>query len=212
MKALDKLERKMGRFYIRGLMKYVVLCMAGVFVLDYLFRYQATMLLMFDRDAILRGEIWRVLTFAVLPPNYSLIWIIFSLYFYYLIGTALENQWGSRRFNLFYMIGILCNIAAGFITGYATNTYLNMSLFLAFAAMYPEFQMMLFFFLPVKIKWLALADGVLLLVSFIRGSWAVRLSLVLSLAPYLLFFGGQAYNNLRADIRRIRYHWRTRSK
>ncbi len=212
MKLLDGIERKMGRFYIRGLMKYVVLCMTGVFILDYLFRQQASMLLMFDRAAILRGEIWRVLTFAVLPPNSSLIFIIFSLYFYYLIGTALENQWGSRRFTLFYAIGIAFNIAAGFITGYATNIYLNMSLFLAFAAIYPEFQIMLFFFLPVKIKWLALADGVLLLVALIRGTWASRLSLVLSLAPYLLFFGGQAYRSLRADIRRIAYHWRTRSK
>ncbi len=212
MKLLDKIERKMGRYYVRGLMKYVVFAMAGVFVLDYLFRNQASLLLMFDRNAILRGEIWRVLTFAILPPNRSLIWILFSLYFYYLIGTALENQWGSRRFNLFYAIGIVCNIAAGFITGFATNTYLNMSLFLAFAAIYPDFQMMLFFFLPIKIKWLALADGILLLVMFFQGTWAMRLSLVLSLAPYILFFGGQAYNNLRADIRRIQYHWRTRGK
>lgn len=211
MKLLNQIERKMGRYYIRGLMKYVIMGMAGVFVLDYLFRGQASMLLMFDRDAIFRGEIWRVLTFSVLPPSSSLIFIIFSLYFYYMIGTSLENQWGSRRFNLFYFIGIFCNIIAGFITGFATNTYLNMSLFLAFAAVYPDFQILLFFFLPIKIKWLALADGVLLLVMFFQGSWAMRLSLVLSLAPYILFFGGQAYNNLRADIRRIKYHWRMRS-
>ncbi len=85
--------------------------------------------------------------------------IAFSLYFYYLIGTALEREWGSFWFDVYYFCGAIGTVIAGFITGSATNYYLNMSLFFAFAALYPNFQVLLFFFIPIKIKWLAYVDA-----------------------------------------------------
>ena len=156
---LDRMERKLGRLAVRNLMSVIVGVMALVFILDYLFAVRINTLfssyLIFDREAVLTGEVWRVITFALLPPNSSVIFIIFSLYFYWMIGSVLETEWGAFKFNVFYLCGIIGTIAAGFITGYATNYYLNMSLFLAFALLYPEFELRLFFAIPVKIKYLA---------------------------------------------------------
>lgn len=205
MGLIDKLERKMGRHYIPQLMKYLCVAMLGVFILDYLpMLSSASAFLYFNRARILRGEIWRVITFVFLPPDSSILWILFSLYFYYFLGTTLENRWGSARFNIYYALGVLGNILAGFISGYATNEYLNLSLFLAFATYYPYFEFTLFFVLPVKVRWIGLLDAALLIYQFLIGSWAMRLSLVLSLLPYFLFFGKQAYLQLKMDVRRLK--------
>lgn len=205
MDWINKLERKMGRHYIPQLMKYLCVAMLGVFVLDYLpMLGNASALLYFNRARILQGEIWRVITFIFLPPGSSPIWILFSLYFYYFLGTALENRWGSARFNIYYAVGILGNILAGFIAGYATNEYLNLSLLLAFATLYPDFEFMLFFVVPVKVRLIGVLDAALLIYQFILGSWAMRLSLVLSLLPYFLFFGRSAYLQVKMDCRRLR--------
>jgi len=207
MKWLNSLERKLGRHYIRDLMKYLVIAMAGTFILEFLpLPKSAFQLLRFNRAAILQGEIWRVFTFVFLPPTGSIFWIIISLYFYYFLGSTLENQWGSARFNVYYIIGVIGNIIAGFITGYATNEYLNLSLLLAFAAMYPDMEFMLFFFLPVKAKWIGLFDGLYLIYLLIISPWHYKLTIVISLLPFLLFFGGQAWLLIRMEYRRIR-HW-----
>ena len=103
MNVLNRLERALGRHYIRDLMKYLCIAMLGVFILEFLpLPKSAVNLLYFDRDLILRGEIWRVITFVFLPPTGSLLWILFSLYFYYFLGSSLERHWGSARFNIYY--------------------------------------------------------------------------------------------------------------
>ena len=210
---LDQLERKMGRYYIPELMKYLCLGMLGVFVLDFLpFGVSASSLLYFDRALILRGQFWRLFTFVFLPPESSLFFILFALYFYYMLGTMLENRWGSRKFNLYYLIGVLGNIAAGFITGYATNVYLNMTLFLAIAVLYGEMQINLFMVLPIKMKYIAWVDAALLIYSFLVGSWMTKVSLVLSLLPFFLFFGKNAYLAARHDWWKLRNWWDRRQQ
>lgn len=205
-KFLSRLEWKMNRFAVRDLMKYICLMMLGVFVLDYLpLRENASNLLYFSRELILQGQIWRLITFIILPPTGSLIWIIISLYFYYFIGSALEGRWGSARFTLYYVIGIICNIAAGFITGYATNTYLNLSLLLCFALMYPDHEFMVMFFLPIKAKWIGIADAVLLVIMFLRGGWNSRIGLVLSLLPFFLFLGKDLLLQIKLVWKRLQY-------
>ncbi len=205
MDWLNRLERKMGRHYIRNLMLYLCIAMLGIYVLEWIPALRSpTALLSFHRALILEGEIWRVITFIFLPPSGNLVFVALHLYFFYFIGTALENQWGGRRFNLYYGLGILCNILAGFLTGYATNYYLNMTLILAFAVMYSEMEVSLFFVLPVKMKWLGLIDGAFLIYQFVTThSWANRAGMLLSLAPFLLFFGRQAWRLLRTDIKRL---------
>ena len=204
MNWLNRLERRVGRHYIRHLMKYLTIAMLGVFILEYLpLSKSAWYLLYFDRALILRGEIWRLITFIFLPPSGSLIFILLSLYFYYFLGTSLENHWGGARFNIYYAIGILGNIVAGFLTGAATNSYLNTSLLLSFAVLYPDMEFMLFFFLPVKVRWIGWAWGLYLMYQLFVVPWTYKVALVLSLLPFVLFFGKQAWLQLRMDGRRL---------
>jgi membrane associated rhomboid family serine protease len=164
--------------------------------------------LMLIPELVLRGEVWRLITYIFIPPNTSPIWIIFVLYFYYMVGNALENEWGSFKFNIFYFTGMIGTTIAAFITGYgATALYLNLSLFLAFARIYPDFQLLLFFVIPVKIKYLAMLNWAYIIFTVLAGSMAARLIAIVSILNYFLFFGRdiiartksnrQVYNNRR---------------
>lgn len=209
MKWLDQLERKMGRHYIPDLMKILCTAMLGVLILEYLpLARSATELLYFNRALILRGEIWRVLSFVLLPPDGNILVSLLTLYFYYFMGTTLERQWGGRRFNLFYFIGVAGNIIAGFMTGYATNFYLNLSILLAFAVHYSEMQFMLFMILPVKAKWLGYLAAAWLIYRFIIGAWAAKIVLLFSLLPFILYFGRDAWLQMKMAYRHIMYNLR----
>ena len=191
-------------------MLYIIIGMGIVYISD-LFLYPQigitlSQLFAFDRAAIFSGQIWRIVTFIFLPPDTSLIFIIFVLYFYWLIGTALENTWGSFRFNVYYFVGVLGTALAGLLTGYATNYYLNLSLFFAFAALYPDFEVRLFFFLPLKIKWLALLDAVFFLISVIFNSWGGRIAMLVALANFFLFFWGDFIQTIRSWNRKRKFN------
>ena len=203
---MDRLEQKYRRYAISNLMMYVVVTMAAVFVLDMLMPVNLTSYLVFSKAAILRGQIWRLVTFMFLPPNSSIFWILFALYFYWMIGSSLENQWGSFKFNMYYLFGMIGSILSGMITGYATNSYLNLSLFLAFALLYPNVQVYVFFILPVKVKYLAWIDAAGLLLSFVMGTMYTRIALVMALLNLLLFFGGDMIQRIRSAYRR--YKWK----
>ena len=190
------LERKLRRYAIGNLMKYIVIGQGIVFALMYIWPtlgYRLYSLISLTRAGLMRGQIWRLVTFVFTPPSSSPIFILFALYFYYMIGLGLENQWGKVRFNLYYAVGMLGSIIAALITGYGSNMFLNLSLFFAYAALYPDEQVLLFMFLPIKMKYLALADAALYLYYFIVGgvfsSWlpmAVMMVAVSSgLAPIL---------------------------
>lgn len=206
MSWMDRLERKIGRFSIRNLMTYIVGGMGLVFIADLLLPVNLYSLLALDMHRVLAGEVWRLITFVFLPPSTSMIWIIFSLYFYWLIGNGLEAQWGAFRFSLFYLVGILGSILAAAFTGYAVNTYLNLSLFLAFAAIYPDFEVRVFMIIPVKMKYLALLDVILYVFMFITGTWSTRLTILFSLANVILFFGGHFIRYIKQDSQ----YWKTR--
>lgn len=191
MRIIDKLERKFGRFAIVGLMKYIVALNLAVFLLMYVDPTGSLISkLMLYPERVMKGEVWRLVTYIFIPPSTSPFWILFTLYFYYMIGTALEKEWGSFKFNIYYLTGILGTTISSFITGAAaTAYYLNLSLFLAFAFIYPNYQILVFFFLPVKIKYLAWLDIILLGISFISGGFATKLSIIVAIANFLLFFG-----------------------
>ena len=147
-----------------------------------------------------------MITFVFVPPNASMITLLFSLYFYWMIGSALEHQWGAFRFNMYYLCGIIGSILSGCITGYATNTYLNMSLFLGFALMFPDFEVNLFFFLPVKMKILALIDAIGLLISFFRVGISGKIALIMAIINVILFFGRDLKMQIQNAYRR--YQWK----
>lgn len=203
------LERRLRRFSIPNLMRYIVIGQGIVFALLYIWPtlgMRLAGLLSLTRSGLLHGQIWRLLTFVFMPPSSSPIFILFALYFYYMIGEGLERQWGVVKFNLFYWIGMLCAILACLITGYAGNTFLNLSLFLAYASIWPDEQVLLFMFLPVKMKYLAILDVVLYLYQFIVGTASTRITIVLCLLNVILFVGGDLINTLRKESR----YWETR--
>ena len=120
-KFLNKMERKFGRYAIPGLMKYIcVLYIIGLFIniaSPQIYYYYLSL----NPYRILHGEVWRLVTFLIQSPNSNVIFFIFTLYLYYMLGQTLERVWGVFRFNLYYFSGVLFTIigsfAAYFITG-----------------------------------------------------------------------------------------------
>ncbi|MBS2014664.1 MAG: rhomboid family intramembrane serine protease [Deltaproteobacteria bacterium] len=135
---------------------------------------------------------WRLVTFLFLPPPASnMLWLFFALYFTWLMGSNLESEWGTLKFNVFYLVGTLGTIAAAFITGAPQGNYfLNLTLFLAFATLFPDYEIRLFFLIPIKVKWLALLDGGYLTLLFVQGTLGTRAAIIAALANYFLFFAG----------------------
>ena len=202
MNWLNRFERKYPRFGIPNLMTYIVVGMLFIYVFDLLAAGQSLSYFMFfNRGLILQGEVWRVISFVFLPPSTSPLFIVFSLYFSYMIGVSLESEWGTCIFNIYYLIGVLGSIIAGFITGYTINTYLNLSLFLAFAIMFPDYQLTLFFIIPIKVKYLAFVDAMFFIVSLIIGSWSQRAAIIASLLNLIIFFSGTFIKNIKQQMR-----------
>ena len=209
MNWINKLERKFGRYAITNLMFYVTILYAVgylIFVLNPGFYFQYLSL---DANAILHGQIWRIFTFIMYPPSSGLIWVIVALSLYYFIGSNLERAWGSFRFNLYFFSGMIVHVIAAIIvyliTGISISmgtTYLNLSLFLVFAALYPDVQFLIYFVIPVKAKWLALVDIIFFAYGVMQafmpayggdpvygiGYKADALAAVVSLLNFLLFY------------------------
>lgn len=202
---LNQIERKIGRHYIHDLMKYLVIAMAAVFVLELMPIKSAVSFLSFSRERIFAGEVWRAVTYMLLPVNYSYISALLGLYFLYFLGTALERTWRGARFNLYYLLGYLCTLAAGLLMGSTTNFYLNLSLVLCYAMMNPNQEFLLFFILPVKVKWLGLADAAMVIYLFIMGSMTSKVVILFSLIPFFLFFGKDLWLEAKMAFRRLRY-------
>lgn len=206
-KLLNKLERKFGNFGLPNLMNLIVFGMAVVFMLDTFINpdYEVSFwsLIYFNRDAVFSGQVWRIITFVFEPPSTSLLFVVFALYFYWLIGNTLERQWGTFRFNVYYFTGMLGSIIGGLITGYATNAYIHLTMFLAFAILYSNFQVLVFFVIPVKMKWLAWLDAILLVFSLIFNDWPGRIAILISIANFLLFFGLDLWDATKRFFRRI---------
>ena len=201
MNWLDKIERKCGRIAVPNLMFFIICGMFAVFLCELIVpELRLTYWMYLDRDLIFQGQVWRLLTFILIPTSTSPLWILFSLYFYYLAGSGLESQWGSFRFNFYYLIGMVGTIIAAMITGSADNTYLNFSLFFGFAALFPNFQVLLFFIIPIKIKYLAWLDALLFLAGFIFGTWSARAAILFSLVNFFLFFGGDFFRGIKQNL------------
>lgn len=167
MDWISKLERKFGKYAISNLMFYV----SALYVLGFFIQMFNPALysnyLSLNAEAILHGQIWRIVTFVMQPPSSSALVVVLVVYLYYTIGAQLERTWGAFRFNLYFFSGVLFHVLAAILVYLLTGislplgtTYINLSLFFAFAALYPDVQFLLFFIIPVKVKWLAVFDGI----------------------------------------------------
>lgn len=189
LKWLNKLERKYGRYAISGLMKYIVAANLAVFLLEVINPGLEANLMLIPQ-AVMAGQVWRLVTFILIPPATSAFWILFTLYFYYIIGMGLEQAWGSFKFNIYYLVGMIATIIVSLVGGSpATGVFINLTLFLAFASIYPNHEVLLFFILPVKVKYLGILNAVLLAQQFIMGGVGIKLMILASLANYFIFFG-----------------------
>ena len=151
--------------------------------------------LMFDRELILQGQVWRLISYPLTYNAGNLLLTAVSLLCYYSLGRAMENIWVTFRFNLFYLSGILMmDIYCMIFGGYADVYYLNLSLFLSYATMFPNAQFLLFFIIPVKAWIFALLDLVLVLIGLLTDSFPYNLFSVISIANYFLFFGKDVLN------------------
>ncbi len=209
---LNKMERKIGKYAIRNLSLYIIIAYA----LGYLLAMTGYMgIFTLNPYYIFKGyQFWRIITWLLVPPGDMSILIIIVLYFYYQIGSALERTWGAFRYNVYIFSGIIMTVigavalyfianAMGFNapeTGLAISTtfttyYINLSIFLAFAVTYPDVHVLLFFVIPVKMKWMAYVYAAINIYQFIFVAnpypifaYSVRVAIIMSLLNFLVFF------------------------
>ena len=203
MKFIDKLERKFGNRGIENLTIYIIVS----YVLGYALMYinpGALSMLSLNVSEILHGQIWRLVTWIIYPPSTSsALWFVIAiLFFYYPISASLERTWGSFRFTVYILSGMIFTVISAFIlyfiTGGVLDAYLNgsqfstyyisLSIFLAYALTYPDMKVLLYFVIPIKMKWLAILDVVLLAVDAVQGGLIIRIVIIASLLNFIIFF------------------------
>jgi membrane associated rhomboid family serine protease len=149
-------------------------------------------------------EPWRFVTYLFIPTSMRLIWIFFTLYWTWLIGTNLENEWGAFKLNLYYLVGALGTTVAAYLAGPQGGLWLNLSLFFAFATIFPNYELLLFFIVPMRVKWLALLSLGLVGWKFFDGTIAEKAAIAVAFGNYLLFFGGHLVDLARGQQRLMR--------
>lgn len=217
MNFLNKLERKLGKYAINGLMKYIVACYVIGYVIELAapnFLYYLTLEPYFIFHY---GQIWRLISWVLIPPSQNIIFAVIMIIFYYQLGTVLERTWGAFRFNVYIFEGIIFTILAAIVLyfvlgqplalgGYFSTYYINLSIFLAFAVCYPDMQVRLYFIIPIKMKWMAIVYVVLILYEAVYSGWVGRVAIIASLLNFLIFFFStrnyQAYSPQQMKRRR----------
>ena len=192
--GIDKFCRTHPNFGIPNLMKYI--CIANVvFWLVSSVNSGILGYMTFNPYYILRGQIWRLVSFVLIPPSSGFLAFV-AFYFYYFIGSTLERQWGTAEFNVYFFSGILLTVIYGFIiyllfriSVNLTAEYIYLSMFFSFAALFPDMQVLLFFIIPIKIKWLALVDAAFFLLAVIGNSFPVNLLPLVAILNFFIFCG-----------------------
>lgn len=207
MNFMNKLERKFSKYAIPNLTLYLIFG----YVVGYVLSQISPQLLSFfilDPYAVLHGQVWRLITWVLMPPSMqSILFYVIMMLFYYQLGMNLERTWGVFRYNVYIFGGILYTAIGAMVTwaimsaiygnavmmgafvGMQVSTYyICMSIFLAFAVCYPNMQVMLYFIIPIKMKWLAYVYAAIMLVDLVQSPWPGRIVMVMSLLNFLLFF------------------------
>lgn len=203
--AIDRFCARHPRLGIPGLMRYIVIANALIYVVS-LFDRSGLLLttLAMDPASVLHGQIWRLVTYVFIPTSGGF-WLIVSLMFYYWLGETLERLWGSTRFTVYYVSGMLLTALASILTLFIDGvsiplygaSYVNTALFMAYALTYPDAMVRIYFILPIKMKWLAILEGALYAVQVIRcaaaGLWGQALLPVVALLNLFVFFSPAFY-------------------
>ncbi len=213
---MKNLRTKFERFCLKNrhigipnLMLFITIGSAVVYLMGLFGLDQLANLLTFDRALILRGQVWRLITYIFTYDTGNILLTAISLYCYFTLGRAMENAWGTLRFNLFYFTGVILMDAFCMLFGGQANVYyLNLSLFLGYATLYPDARFLLFFFIPIRAWIFALVDLGLTLLDVVNlavaGYFPYCLFPLVAIGNYFLFFGGDVVNVLPPAWRRRR--------
>lgn len=208
---MSPFERKFGKYAIKNLSFVLVVCYAVGYVLRMMDRSDTLIFyLSLDPYAILHGQVWRLVTWILIPPpSGNIFFTLIMLYFYCSIGTTLERTWGTYRYNVYLLQGMVFTIAGSFLfmafqyifngnnvteydflfsSLYFSTYYINMSIFLAFAATFPDVEVLLMFIIPIKVKWLGVIYGVMLLFEFLQSGVDRKFAIAASLFNFIVFF------------------------
>ena len=228
-RKVDLFCYKHPRFGISNLMLYVVIGNVIIWLFSMMdTTHSLVNLLAFSPAHILKGQVWRLFTFILIPNSSGLLALVF-FYFYYFIGKTLEDRWGTARFNLYFFSGVILTVVYGFILYAVTGVsygvyaeYIYLSMFFSFATLFPDMQVLLFFIIPIKMKWLAIVDAVIFVMCVIGTSFPLNLLPVVAVLNYLLFCGDEllrfiprnrrqrkAATNFKREVHRIQYEQRT---
>lgn len=243
MNQHNGLRRKLEKYAIPNLTLYLIICYGIGYLMQYLVPagYQYLML---DPFLVLKGQVWRLVTWILIPPDSSnVFFVLITLYLYYSLGGLLERIWGTYKYNVYLFSGLLFTILGAFVLcGYSvlmgaqptmytglyllnngsavyfgqfSTYYINMSIFLACAASIPDVQVLLMFIFPIKVKWLGIVYGIILLVNCIQGGIATWIVVIFSLLNFLVFFlrsKGKMHLSVGQIKRQQEFHQKMRSE
>ena len=212
MNWISRLERKYGRFCIPNLISVIVGGQILVYAIELFVNQFISVYLGLSRSLLLMGQVWRLITFVFIPfSGGGPLSVILGIYFTWFIGTALEREWGDFRYTVYLLSGVLGTVLGCLLTGVTASTYcLSLSLLLAFAMLYPEVQLLLFFVIPIRVKYFGVFAAVLWVFSFLGASLPGKLDYLLSMLNVWLFFAPMAYRSLRAWVRREQWKRKNR--
>ena len=219
MKPMSNFEKKFGKYAIKNISLILILCYACGYLISWINGDLLSYLNLNPYEILFHGQIWRLVTWIIIPPGSFDFFTLIMLYFYYSIGTTLEHTWGTYRYNLYLFTGMLFTAVGAFammgffylfqpavvaayggeylfsvLSSMFSTYYVNMSIFLAFAATFPNMQVLLFFLIPLKVKILGIIYGVMLVYQFIAGygnnflTAANRFVIAASLLNFMVFF------------------------
>ena len=242
MNQHNGLRRKLEKYAIPNLTLYLIICYGIGYLMQFLVPagYQYLML---DPFLVLKGQVWRLVTWILIPPDSSnIFFVLITLYLYYSLGGLLERIWGTYKYNVYLFSGLLFTILGAFVLcGYSvlmgaqptmytglyllnngsavyfgqfSTYYINMSIFLACAASIPDVQVLLMFIFPIKVKWLGIVYGIILLVNCIQGGIATWIVVIFSLLNFLVFFlrsKGKMHLSVGQIKRQQEFHQKMRS-
>lgn len=217
---MNKFEKRFGRYAIPNLTTILIACYALGYIIQS-FMPNVLNYLTLNPYLIVRGQIWRLVTWILIPPSTgNILTTLLMLYFYWSLGTTLERTWGTYRYNVYILSGMLFTVIGAFVSMgisyfmyadawslmtqagslFFSTYYINMSIFLAFAVTFPNMQVLLMFIIPIKIKWMGIVYGILILYEFIQGgsvyagtylldcSMFARIAIVSSLLNFVVFY------------------------
>lgn len=208
-RKIDRFCMNRPRFGIPRLMRYIVFGTGLVFFLSMMdTTHSLAALLSFSPEYILRGEVWRLVSFIFVPQGGHIFFFAIMLYVYYMLGTALEREWGTAKFTLFYFSSVLMLIIGGFAAYFLLGGvhfpfvqahYIHLMLFFAFATFYPDMIFRIFFIIPIPAKLLGILSALVLLydIFLLRTLFPANLVPLLLLLPYLIFCGDELLGYLR---------------